>query len=194
MVVLGAGLTIVTANNLSADVGFVREQRSRPFVRKYEHGKYVPVLATADLIRRRVDDHERVLAPLAPVMSYVSGRQVVSQREILGRTYLANYPQALLEARLHYAVFPASAYRVKEPFVARLMERNIIFPIKKIGWADGWYLARVRVRVPNVTDWRELPKGWTPDRPRRRRARQAMPTTSSTSAAATQPAVTPVSR
>jgi hypothetical protein len=127
-------------------------------------------------------------------MSYVSGKQVVSQREVLGRTFLANYPQALLEARLHYAIFPASAYRVKEPFIARLMERNIIFPIKKIDWVGDWYLARVRVRVPDVSDWRELPKGWTPERPRRRATMREISPATSTTSAPTRPTVTPAWR
>src|SRR5688572_14648132 len=165
-VALGVGLALVTCNNLSADVGFVREQRSEPFVHKYEHGKYVPVLEMADVIRTRVGPGERVLGPLAPVMTYVSGRQVLSQREVLPRGSILNYPRALFEARLNYAVFPAKVYRVKEPVIARLMERNIIYSIRRVGTASqGWFLGRVRVRVPAVADWRELKKGWQPPEP-----------------------------
>src|SRR5688572_30739824 len=133
VVILGLGLAIVTGNNLSADVGFVHEQRARPFLQKYEHGKYVPLLQMCDLIRARVGDDERVLAPMAPMMSYVTGKQVLSQREVLPRRgSVLHYPQALFEARLNYAVFPAVRYRVKEPFIARLMERNILYSFRKI--------------------------------------------------------------
>ena len=163
LLVMGLGLLIVTGNNLSAVVGFVAEQRRTPFVERYEHGKYVPLLKMCDLIRARVGPDERVLAPMAPMMTYVTGRQVLSQREVLPRRgNVLHLPQALFDARLNYAVFPAALYRVKEPLVARLMERNILYSFRKIGEvSDACYLSRVRVRVP-PGDWRELPKGWKP--------------------------------
>jgi hypothetical protein len=144
-------------------VGFVVEQRRTPFIEKYEHGKYVPLLKMCDLIRARVGPDERVLAPMAPMMTYITGRQVLSQREVLPRRgSVLQYPQALFDARLNYAVFPAALYRVKEPFVARLMERNLLYSFRKIGQvSDSCYLSRVRVRVP-PGDWRDLPKGWKP--------------------------------
>ena len=167
LIMLGLGLAVVTGNNLSADIGFVREQRAAPFVERYEHGKYVPLLKMADVIRARVGDDERVLSPMAPLMAYVSGKQVLSQREVLARGSLSEYPRTLFEARLNYAVFPAALYRVKEPMIARLMERNILYPIRKIAQvSESCYLSRVRVRVPDVSDWRDLPKGWTPPEPK----------------------------
>jgi hypothetical protein len=168
-IVLVIGLGIVTANNLSADVGFIREQRDTPFIEGYKRGRYVTLLRTCDLVRTRVGDEERVLGPLASVMRYVTGKHVLSQREVLPRGSVLSYPQALYAAKLNYAIFPSNIYRAKEPFIARLMERNILYPIRKVGWDSRpngkWYLARVRVRVPDVPDWRELPKGWTPPKP-----------------------------
>jgi hypothetical protein len=62
--------------------------------------------------------------------------------------------------------------------IARLMERNILYPIKKIAQvSETCYLSRVRVRVPDVSDWRELPKGWTPPeaKPKPKKKSQAAP-------------------
>ena len=178
LIVLALGLALVTGNNLSADIGFVVEQRATPFVQKYEHGKYVPLLKMGDLIRTRVGDDERVLAPMAPLLAYVSGKQVLSQREVLSRGSLAEYPRTLFEARLSYAVFPPALYRVKEPMIARLMERNILYPIKKIAAvSESCYLSRVRVRVPQASDWRELPKGWKPPDAKPKPKKKKQPTT-----------------
>jgi energy-coupling factor transporter transmembrane protein EcfT len=195
LVVLGLGLAIVTGNNLSADIGFVAEQRATPFVQKYERGKYVPLLEMGDLIRTRVGDDERVLAPMAPLLAYVSGKQVLSQREALSRGSLAEYPRTLFEARLSYAVFPAALYRVKEPMIARLMERNILYPIKKIAAvSETCYLSRVRVRVPQVSDWRELPKGWKPPEAKPKPKKKQPTTKVVKRAPATRPARRPAAR
>jgi hypothetical protein len=195
LVVLGLGLAVVTFNNLSADVGFVVEQRATPFAQKYARGKYVPLLKMADLIRARVGDEERVLAPMAPLLAYASGKQVLSQREVLPRGSVTQYPRALFDARLNYAVFPAALYRVKEPVIARLMERNILYPIRKIAQvSETCYLSRVRVRVPQVADWRELPKGWKPPEAKPKPKKKQPTTKAVKRAPATRPARRPAPR
>jgi hypothetical protein len=185
-VLLGLGLGLVTATNITGSIGFVREQRRGEFIEEFKRGKYVALLKMSDLIRARVGEDERVLGPLAPILTYVSGRQVLSQREVLPRGSVLSYPQALFDARLNYAVFPSSIYRVKEPVIARLMERNLLYSIRKIGSADEWYLGRVRVRIP-PGDWRELPRGWQPP-PEPPKKKKPVPTTAATQPARRKPA------
>jgi hypothetical protein len=187
-VVLFLGLALVTCNNLTAAIGFIREQRSRPFLAHYKGGKYVQLLKMCDVVRQQVSEQDRVLGPLASLMSYVSGRTVLSQREVLAGGPVPAYPQLMADAQIGYAVFPGRAYRAKEPYISKLMEKNVIYPAKKLAWVDDWYLARIRVRVPRVPDWRDLPKGWTPPQPSTRPARKPPST------AATQPKKKPATR
>jgi hypothetical protein len=164
-VALVAGLAVVTLNNVSASVSFIREQRSVPFLETYRYdrarkeGEWVRVVKMAELIRRHVPEGARVIGPSGSVLSYLSGRHVYTQRELLPRRGgVPDFPRMIADKAIEYAIFPAPLYRSKEPAMSRLMERGILRPDGGvIGDAGGMRLARLRVIVPDV-DWTQLPK------------------------------------
>ena len=112
-IALAIGLALIAGNNISASVSFIREQRSIPFLKHYKNGKYLTAVHMSDLIIKRVPRDGHVLGPSASLMTYISGIHVFSQREILGRRNAVQYPQALIEAGINYAVLPARAYRAR---------------------------------------------------------------------------------
>jgi hypothetical protein len=158
-VALAVGLGLVTCNNISAMVSFVKEQRSPHFLRAYKDGKYIPVLGMCDVMIANLPRDARVLGPSASIMSYVTGIHVFSQREILGRANAIRYPKAIRDAHINYAVLPAKVYHAKERMTERLMERGLPVPVSRVGGGGGMHLWRVRPYVP-PGDWRTLPKGW----------------------------------
>lgn len=159
-VVLGGLLLVVTINNYIGMTGFIVEQRRVPFIQHYDKGKYVPIIQMAELIREHARPDEKVLGPLGAVMRYFSGVHVYNQRELLPHGPAEQYPRMIAEAGLSYVVFPAKWYRSKDPLIARLMERRIIFPAQIVaGDVPEMYLARPIIMIP-PTDWQELPRGW----------------------------------
>jgi hypothetical protein len=160
-VVLFCGLALVTLNNLSASVAFIKDQRSPRFVMKYKDGKYVSTVKMCDIILDRVPRDGHVLAPSGSIMTYITGVHVFTQRELIPHGAGLHLPEAIHATNIRYAVFPARVYRVKQPLIARLVDRNLLIPTKKFGTAGDMWLARVQAIVPEG-DWRELPKGWQP--------------------------------
>lgn len=160
-IVLLCGLALVTLNNLSASVAFIKDQRSPQFVQNYKKGKYVSTVEMCDIILDRVPHHAHVLAPSGSIMTYITGVHVFTQRELIPHGAGVHLPEAIHATNIRYAVFPARVYRVKQPLIARLMDRNLLIPVKKLGRAGEMWLARVKSIVPEG-DWRELPKGWHP--------------------------------
>jgi hypothetical protein len=159
---LAGGLLLVLLNNISASVGFFREQRSTPFAEKYQKGRLVPALQLAESIRAHVAPGERVLAPWAHLLTYLTERKVVSSREVFGRASPAQYPAAVAEKKVEFAVFPAVWYRSKEPIIGRMMEKRILVPGTKLAdVSPQMYIARLGVVVPK-TDWRGLPRTFRP--------------------------------
>jgi hypothetical protein len=157
-VVLAGGLAVVTLNNFSASVGFVREQRAGDFLAVYRDGKWLPVIRMAEVLKQKVPADEKVLGPSGSVMSYFSGRHVLTQREILPRRgRVDEFPQIIADRNIPYAIFPATLYRDKEPAISRLMERGVMRVSKRVGEAGPMRLYRLRVVVPE-TDWQDLPK------------------------------------
>jgi hypothetical protein len=113
----------------------------------------------AEVIRRRVPAGETVLGPSGSVMSYLSGRHVITQREVLpARGHVNEFPKIFAERNIQFGIFPSSLYRDKEPAIARLMERGIFRVKRRIGDATGMRLYQMRVVVPTEPDWQRLPK------------------------------------
>jgi hypothetical protein len=164
-VLLVGGLALVTLNNLSASVSFVKEQRSVPFLKHYKYdrkvktGEWMVSLQMAELIAKHLPPGARVIGPSGSVLSYVSGRHVYTQRELLPRRgHVQRFPQIIADKNIEYAIFPAPHYRQKEPAVARLMERGVLRPAgPTIAEVAEMRLARLRVLVPEG-DWQKLPK------------------------------------
>jgi hypothetical protein len=160
-----AGLSLVTVSNLVAQVGFIFEQRSIPFHDAYKNGKYKPTLRLAELIRAQARPGDRILGPHGPILTYLSGASVLTERELFpwpAEHHPERYPQLLAHAGLDLVVFPASIFRDKEPRIARLMERRLIRAVRVVAGEPDLYLAEPRIVIPPV-DWRQLPKGWRPD-------------------------------
>lgn len=161
-VILLCGMAIVLLNNLSASVKFVIEQRRTDFVQHYRDGDFLPAIEMSRIIIQHARPDQRILAPSGSVMSFLSGRRVYTQRELLPGGIGLHNPRQVAAARLDYVVGPARLYRSKEPLLARLMDRRIIRPRKVVARGPGgMYLATVSVTIPSG-DWRKLPKGWRP--------------------------------
>jgi hypothetical protein len=158
-VAVGVGLALVVANNVSRSIAFIKEQRSAPFLDHYKSGKWLPAYRMAMLIRQRVPGGESVLGPSGSVVSYLSGRHVWSQREIVPRRgHVSEFPRLLYDKHIAYAVFPATLYKDKEPAIRRMMERGIMRAGKhRIAETGDWRLHRLYVHVPPA-DWTKLPK------------------------------------
>jgi hypothetical protein len=156
-VLLIAGLGMVTVLNIAKTVPFVIEQRAMPFYEKYRDGKFVPAMQMAQVIKEKVPPGKKVLGPSSTLMSYLSGRLVVTDRDILpAKKSPLHWPEAVAKAKIDYVVFPSREYRDKDEAIARLMERGIIRAAHSIGRSPTMYLAEIRVRVPQ-DDWRKLP-------------------------------------
>lgn len=158
-VALGLGLVLVVANNFSRSIAFIKEQRSTPFLEHYKSGKWMPAYRMAMLIRQRLPEGESVLGPSGSVMSYLSGRHVWSQREIVPRRgHVAEFPRLLYDKHIGYAIFPSTLYKDKEPAIRRMMERGIMRAGRhRIAESGDWRLHRMYVHVP-PGDWTKLPK------------------------------------
>ena len=155
-VLLLVGFSFVTSLNISKLAPFVVEQRSVPFYEKYRSGKMVPTLEIATVIKQHVEPGKKVLGPSASILEYLSGRRVVTDRDILPAKSPAIGPRWVAKANIDYAVFPAREYRDKDEAIARLMERGVIRAADRIASTSTLYLATLRVRVPE-DDWRNLP-------------------------------------
>lgn len=159
-VLLIAGLSMVTILNLSKIAPFVLEQRRTPFYEKYRDGKFVPAMQMAQVIKEKVAPGKKVLGPSSTLMSYLSGRLVVTDRDILpAKKSPMHWPEAVAKAKIDYVVFPSKEYRDKDEAIARLMERGVIRAAKVIGRSPTMYLAQIHVRSEGFPDgdWRKLP-------------------------------------
>ena len=162
--VLFLWLGFVTVENLTRIVPFVISQHavsisdsSLKFYEKYRDGRFLPIIEMADVIHARVPPGERVIAPAAPIMAYLSDRQVMMERDILPlRRSARRYPEYLRAEGIRFAVFPASAYQDKDPELARLIRFHVIYPTRKIARTSGMILARCAIYVP-PGDWRDGP-------------------------------------
>jgi hypothetical protein len=158
-IILLAGLGLVTVLNLAKITPFIIEQRSMPFYEKYRDGKFVEPMQMAKLIKEKVPPGKKTLGPASTLMTYLSGRVVVTDRDILpAKKTPMHWPEAVAKAHIDYVVFPSREYRDKDEAIARLMERGIIRAGNVIGTLNSgkWYLAEIHVRVPEG-DWRKLP-------------------------------------
>jgi hypothetical protein len=158
-ILLLAGLSLVTILNIAKITPFVLEQRAMPFYEKYRDGKFVTAVEMAKLIGEKVEPGKKTLGPSATLMTYLSGRLVVTDRDILpAKKSPMHWPEAVAKAHIDYVVFPSREYRDKDEAIARLMERGLIRAGNTLGTlASGkMYLADIHVRVPEG-DWRKLP-------------------------------------
>lgn len=156
--VLAWGLIFVSGMNLAKIAPFIVEQRTMPFRENYKRGEYEPVIAMAAVVREHVPAGAKVIGPEGTVMSFVSGREVMMQRELLPpRKSPLLYPKLLAERGIEFGIFPAGVYRAGDPDIAKMIERRIIRPTETLGSASEMTLAKIAVDVPDEPDWRKLP-------------------------------------
>lgn len=149
------GLAVITVINcnLGHVVKLIMEQRSEPFLESYQDGKYVPVLAMARLIGEVTEPHERIIAPHAPEMTYLSQRRVLGRREIRAGEKLSIRAQAdvVRDCEAEWAVFPAGLYKEEDRVLYQLGRKGIFVPsnaddstVFEAGVFQGtrWYLTR----------------------------------------------------
>jgi signal transduction histidine kinase len=154
--ILVAGLSIVTLNNVSASVHLFREQRLPNFLKQYRNGEYIPAVELSEVVRQYVKPNQKVLAPWGSVMSVLSGRHVYTQREIFPRNGGIDSPKVLAGIGLDFVFTPGSAYRRKEPLIERLMAKRVIRPIKVVAAGPGEFsLMTLIINVP-AGDWRQI--------------------------------------
>jgi hypothetical protein len=110
-------------------------------------------------VRRLVPPGEKVIAPGASIMAFVSDRECVMQRDILPTNKSAlHYPEHIAALNIHYAVFPSRWYRKGDRIVRDLMDRGVIVPVERVAKVGEMALARIEIKVPPPgVDWRKQP-------------------------------------
>ena len=149
-VLLAVGVVITC--NLGHVVKLVIEQRSVPFLDSYQHGRYRPVVALAGVIAEVTGPQDRIIAPYASELTYLSNRRVLGQRQLLRASGSTDQlVDVLLATRPEWAVFPATVYYRRERALYHLGRRGIFVPknqddstVYSIGTFEGveWYLTR----------------------------------------------------
>jgi hypothetical protein len=191
------GLSLVSLNNLSRSIRFFNEQHHSYTSKAYKNGDYAGLLQMCQVIRQHVPADKKVLGPSGSIMSVLTGRHVVTQREIAPRGPTRDTPAAVQEKGLSFIVLPGKVYRSKEPVIYDLFKRHLIGAAgKPIATTATMRLARIKVVVPREgMDWRKLKK--PPKRPTTRSAaatarariiRQRRAATMNAAAPATRPA------
>jgi hypothetical protein len=156
--ILLSAICSIVGINISKIIPLVIEQHRVPIwassARFYK--EQAPIIKLAEVVRERTTPDDKIIAPSASVVAYLSDRQVLRQREVLPlRTSIRHAPQRLATMKPNYVVLPWKVYRDKDPEIARLIQRRVLVPGKKIAKVDGGMtLAHARV-VVRRGDWRE---------------------------------------
>src|SRR5207248_11724108 len=81
--ILLAVLGTIVGMNIAKIVPLVREQHSvsladnsSNFYKEYRHGKFLPVMTLADVVKEKVKPDEQIITPSATIVQYLSGRRV----------------------------------------------------------------------------------------------------------------------
>src|SRR5205823_14468486 len=115
-------------------------------------------------VRQIVAPGEKVIAPGATIMSYLSGRDVVMSRDILPTSKKeTNWPAHLAALNIRYAIFPSQVYRKAERRIRDLMDKQVIVPTERVAKEGDMVLAKVEIKVPPPgQDWRKRPPTTAP--------------------------------
>jgi hypothetical protein len=136
---------------------FVYQQHwADPGLRK----KWKDQIVAAQLLKDFVPEDARTIGPQAPIIAYLSGRQVYMQKELFNvRENPINYPKRIAAKNIEYMILPATRYNHSEPLIAQLVAKGVIVPTARVMRAGGLTLAMVDVVVPPPgKDWRKNPK------------------------------------
>jgi hypothetical protein len=155
--VLALALALVFVPSMTRVIKVIGEQRQLNRQAHEDGPKWRNVLEMGALVRQTVPPGVKVIGPAASIMSYVSERNVVMNRDIFPDNLpITKYPQALAKSGVQYAVFPPTVYRKGDRVIRDMMERGVIVPVQRAGRTKQMVLAEVEIKVP-PGDWRDQP-------------------------------------
>jgi hypothetical protein len=150
------GLIMVIAPNVARNFKVITEQRKHQ--RSVRGEKWQEVAKMSRLITGLVPPGERVIGPWAPIMAYLSGREVLQSRDILPMNKREpHWPTHIAALGIKYAVFPATLYEEEERRIRELMDKRVIVPTARVARVGNeWVLQEITVEVPPAgQDWRK---------------------------------------
>jgi hypothetical protein len=161
-VALAAGIAMLVIPNVVRCCKVIGEQRG--WNNKDAGPKWGDVMAMSRHVSELVPPGEKVIAPGASIMSYLSGRTVVNERDILPTNKRETlWPAHLAALDIHYAVFPSQHYRKAERRIRELMDKQVIVPTERVAREGEMALMKIRIDVPPAgQDWRKRPVTATP--------------------------------
>jgi Dolichyl-phosphate-mannose-protein mannosyltransferase len=117
------------------------------------------VKSMSEQVRTLVPPGEKVIAPGASIMGYLSGREVLMQRDILpAKKSEIHWPEHIAALNIHYAVFPSKLYKEGERRIRELMDKGVIVPTERIARDGDMALMKIEISVPPPgEDWRKRP-------------------------------------
>jgi hypothetical protein len=151
-------IIMLIAPNLARCFKVIAEQRKH--TRVVNGPKWKDVAEMSRRIGELVPPGEKVIGPWAPIMSYLSGREVVMSRDIIPwhkRSQI--WPLHLEALHIKYAVFPAKLYDDAERQIRFLIDRSVIVPTNRVARVgEEWVLAEIQIDIPpDGKDWRKQP-------------------------------------
>jgi|GEM_PF-7111542 len=160
-----ASLCFVSGMNVAKWVPLVKEQHSVPvsdsslaFYDHYRDGRFAPFIRLAAIIELRIPPGEKIVAPQASVVKYLSHRDVALERELLpAKKDQKKYPEHLAAAGIDYVVTPYKLYTRKDPVLSKLIERGVIRTGERVAATDGMRVHRAVIAI-GEGDWRKNAK------------------------------------
>jgi hypothetical protein len=151
-----AGVVLLVVPNVVRGSKFIYLQHYKDPGGRIEWARSI---AAADLIKDVTPQDARVVAPGAPIVRYLSGRNVYMGREIFpAHVDPIHYPRLLARKNIEYAFFPSDKIRSSEPVIADLIDRGVIVPTSVLARGELMTLATIEVVVPpEGRDWRDNP-------------------------------------
>ncbi|MDB5326873.1 MAG: hypothetical protein JWM57_2442 [Phycisphaerales bacterium] len=150
--------SLANVQNLGGALSLATEQHASPFLDKYKRGTYQPLIATADMLKQKLGPKDVAIGPMAQILSYLSGRQVVNGRLIGFDTQKpAKYPMLIEAAKPAFVIGPVSEYDKKDTDLYKLLLHGVVVPGKLVGRSGDLWLAEAKVVLP-TGDWRSSPR------------------------------------
>jgi hypothetical protein len=154
--ILLAGILTVVLPNIAWCVKVINQQRHW---NDREGPKWADVMSMSEKVREIVPPDQKVIAPGASIMGYLSDREVVASHDILPdpkKKSEVHWPEHLKALNIGYAVYPSSVYRKAERKLRELMDKNVIVPKERVAKVDELTLWRIEIEVPPAgQDWRK---------------------------------------
>jgi hypothetical protein len=156
--VLLAGIALMIVPNLARCCKVIGQQHHWNY-RPNNEPQWQDVRDMSDVVHQLVPPGEKVIAPGAPIMAYLSGRDAVMSRDILPvRKSAPHWPEHLAALNIKWAVFPSKLYEEAERPIRSLMDRGVIVPTERVAKVGDLVLAKVKIVVPPAgVDWRKQP-------------------------------------